>query len=262
MGMRSATGENWNGLQGAMSVQLEGCVHDPPYNPNMCGFSSDLETCIPLNGCGSPAAFGYYMSFTLFVSFVFLNLFIAVILEASEISTETEKESLSEEHLHQFMIQWVKYDVNDQRSISLKHLRTLLQELERPMGFGISYVASESEITELIKDLQIPVYIDADRVPIVLFMDTVHALAARVHERQAQRVGKSLKDMAAVPAGSPFAKARNKALSRNLMLAGLDDSSSVTYTTNEVEGARTIQRNFKSHKLRKEIGNRVNATKE
>merc|ERR1712199_94298 len=104
------------------------------WDDRYCGFSSDPDTCIPIDGCGNAAAFVYYVSFTLFVSFVFFNLFIAVILEASEISTETEEESLSEEHLHQFMLQWCRFDVNDQRSISLKHLRTLLQELERPMG--------------------------------------------------------------------------------------------------------------------------------
>ena len=72
-----------------------------------------------------------------------------VILEASEISTETEEESLSEEHLTQFMKQWVAYDINDHRSITVSNLRKLLQDLDTPLGFG-KRVASDKEITELV----------------------------------------------------------------------------------------------------------------
>jgi hypothetical protein len=70
------------------------------------------------------------------------------------------------------MKQWVAYDPNDQRSITVTNLRLLLQELDTPMGFGKEYVASEKELTGLIKILQIPVYVNAQREPIVLFMDT------------------------------------------------------------------------------------------
>ena len=70
-------------------------------------------------------------------------------MEASEISTETEEESLSEEHLTQFMKQWVAYDINDHRSITVSNLRKLLQDLDTPLGFG-KRVASDKEITELV----------------------------------------------------------------------------------------------------------------
>lgn len=56
------------------------CAMDPDFDPMMCGFSS-AEDCRPLNGCGSPVAFLYFCSFTLLVTFVLLNIFIAVILE-------------------------------------------------------------------------------------------------------------------------------------------------------------------------------------
>lgn len=47
----------------------------------MCGFSADMESCVPLNGCGTPVAFLYFFTFTMLVTFVLLNIFIAVILE-------------------------------------------------------------------------------------------------------------------------------------------------------------------------------------
>merc|ERR1719506_1038881 len=134
---RSATGENWNGVMYDLGNQDDCRAQDLiSWDDKYCGFSSDSSTCIPLDGCGNSAAFVYYVSFTLFVTFVFFNLFIAVILEASEISTEAEEESLSDEHLTQFMKQWVRYDINDHRSITVDNLRKLLQDLDTPLGFG------------------------------------------------------------------------------------------------------------------------------
>ena len=97
---RSATGENWNGVMYDLGNTRDCISGGITYNASVCGFSN-AHDCIPLEGCGTPAAFLYYISFTLFVTFVFFNLFIAVILEASEISTEAEEESLGEEHLTQ-----------------------------------------------------------------------------------------------------------------------------------------------------------------
>ena len=50
-------------------------------------------------------------------------------------------------------------------------------------------------------------------------------------------------------------------LSQNLMLAGLDESASVLFTTAEIEAAVMIQRQFKAHKFRKGIDNRVEGTR-
>lgn len=58
----------------------ENCVEDPPYDPAMCGFNNTVG-CVAINGCGSPVAIFYLYSFTLLVSFILLNIFIAVILE-------------------------------------------------------------------------------------------------------------------------------------------------------------------------------------
>lgn len=56
------------------------CESDPSYDANVCGFHN-FNGCIALNGCGSPAAFFYFYSYMMMVSFVLLNIFIAVILE-------------------------------------------------------------------------------------------------------------------------------------------------------------------------------------
>ncbi|KAF1332070.1 Voltage-gated ion channel, partial [Globisporangium splendens] len=77
--VRCATGERWNDLMYELSSQ-DDCVEDPPYNPEMCGFNNTIG-CTMLNGCGSPVAYAYLYSFTLLVTFILLNIFIAVILE-------------------------------------------------------------------------------------------------------------------------------------------------------------------------------------
>ena len=87
--LRFATGENVNGFMHDINHVEDGCDEDPQYDDEVCGFSRDFSrigldspNCRPLNGCGSALALPYFVSFMLFVPFVFLNLFIAVILEA------------------------------------------------------------------------------------------------------------------------------------------------------------------------------------
>ena len=258
--MRSATGENWNGVMYELA-NTKDCNHTVEFDKNVCGFNSDVYNCKPLNGCGTPAAFVYYVSFTLFVSYVFLNLFIAVILEASEISADDEKDALSEDHLHVFMMHWIKYDPNGILAITTKECKLLLQELDRPMGFGKEYVATEKQLSSLFKELDIPIFTNDKNEPIVLFMDTVHALAARVHEKAANAKGKSIKDMEDLPSGSIMSKLRKDAMIRNMRLAGLSSKVGVTYTTAELAAVGSIQKAVKAAKLRREIDARAAATK-
>lgn len=80
--LRFSTGEGWADFTHDMSQALPGCVLDPQYDPEMCGFN-DFPGCKPLNGCGSMAIFPYIISFQLFITFVFINLFIGVILDGA-----------------------------------------------------------------------------------------------------------------------------------------------------------------------------------
>jgi voltage-dependent calcium channel L type alpha-1D len=76
---RCATGERWNDLMHELASSTN-CVSDPPFDAHMCGFAN-FDGCLPLNGCGSQIAFAYFCSFTMLVTFVLLNIVIAVILE-------------------------------------------------------------------------------------------------------------------------------------------------------------------------------------
>ena len=89
--LRFSTGEDWNGFMRSIIPDKEGCIMDPVYNVTSpwCFHDEDYPTCTEINGCGAGySAFVYFYSFTLVVSFVILNLFVGVVLETFESSTE------------------------------------------------------------------------------------------------------------------------------------------------------------------------------
>lgn len=62
--------------------------------------------------------------------------------------------------------------------------------------------------------------------------------------------------------GSAMARKMNTKLSQNLMLAGLDESASALFTTQEIEASTMIQRQFKAHMFRKKIDAKVEGTQQ
>lgn len=70
-----------------------GCQENIPFNENYCNYNN-AAGCVPINGCGAGSlAIIYFYSFTLLLSFVFVNLFIAVILEGFGQCQKMEKEA-------------------------------------------------------------------------------------------------------------------------------------------------------------------------
>ena len=80
------------------TIVSTGCNPDPEYRDDMCGYNTTVG-CIPIDGCGSPLAFFYFSSFTILISFVLLNVFIAVILEGFSNEKEADSTTLSEEEV-------------------------------------------------------------------------------------------------------------------------------------------------------------------
>jgi len=145
--MRSTTGENWNGMMHSMTQTGGECMAQPKYDAMLCGFEGAIEECLPLNGCGNPAmAFMFWTLFTLFVSFVVLNVFVAVLLEAFENSSdEEEKCTLTDAQWKIFCETWVKYipksisdmsQIDQAFRIDMDKLLPFFKELPFPMGFS------------------------------------------------------------------------------------------------------------------------------
>lgn len=89
-------------------MQTTNCANDPAFDPQKCGFNNTAN-CIPINGCGTPLAFVYYISFTLIVSFVLLNVFIAVILEGFSNEKDQSSSTLTDEEVFRFWFFKVVY---------------------------------------------------------------------------------------------------------------------------------------------------------
>jgi hypothetical protein len=157
--IRCSTGERWNDLMYELSSQ-ENCIADPPFNPQMCGFSSseNEDNCIPLNGCGTPVAYVYFITFTLLVSFILLNIFIAVILEGFASEKNLSEGVLLPENYHNFTTTWAFFDPEATGFIEWHCLPRFLQMLDPPMGFGQDYKATTKELNYLMEVLEIPIY--------------------------------------------------------------------------------------------------------
>lgn len=73
-----------------------------------------------VNGCGNSFAYPYYISFNLIVTFIYLNLFIAIILEGFGQSVENDKMKVSEATIDSFKTLWSEFDP-DVSSLMLKN---------------------------------------------------------------------------------------------------------------------------------------------
>ena len=81
-----ATGEAWNELMYdsvSQNTSIFECQGSVSYDDIQANGGQP-------NGCGSFFAYPFYLSFQLVVTFIFLNLFIAIILEGFEESKELE----------------------------------------------------------------------------------------------------------------------------------------------------------------------------
>ena len=146
---RGTTGENWNGLMHSISrnASTEDCTYTVPWNKSVCGFCQWNEfymngdplnciNCTAINGCGMHMTSEvFFLIYTFFVTFMIMNIFVAVILEAYEQSALDESAIVTEEDLAIFQMQWSELDTTAIMSIPLVQLPELMDQLPFPMGF-------------------------------------------------------------------------------------------------------------------------------
>ena len=66
-------------------------------------------------GCGNRAGIGFFIFYYLMVPLIFLNLFIAIILEGFTETSTKINDLIPEEHLEGFRDCWAKFDKNVRR---------------------------------------------------------------------------------------------------------------------------------------------------
>jgi voltage-dependent calcium channel L type alpha-1D len=109
--LRVSTGENWNGFMRRMIPNNENCDKFRKYNISApwCLSGYDYPNCTEISGCGAGiSVYVYFYSFTLLVSFVILNLFVGIVLEAFENSNGGD--ILSSHDMDHFTSCWVDFD--------------------------------------------------------------------------------------------------------------------------------------------------------
>jgi hypothetical protein len=131
--------------------------------------------------CGTSFAYIYFIGFQLIFSIVFLNLFIAVILEGFSESSKTEHSLIKQSSLDHFKYLWAKFDPLGAGFIQAKYFEHFLDELEYPLGFRDHvHKFSLSDKQLIIADLMIPViFLKEYKTPLYSFHEVLLSLCRR-----------------------------------------------------------------------------------
>lgn len=148
---RLSSGAGWNDL-----------MRDCSATPELSGCSYEL------NNCGQPVVSRfYYLSLCIIINFVMLNLFIAVILENFEYTTQQERSKIKDEDLEKFVNTWyvfvvclndnrAKFDPTARQTIDVQLMVPFLRLVGDPIGLP-GMLSLKEELT-LVDRMNIPVH--------------------------------------------------------------------------------------------------------
>jgi len=105
------------------------CLRDPSYQDY-------VENGYEPIGCGSSLARYYFFSFNIVVTMVFLNLFVAIILQSFEDLNKEENRLLNEKSVEHFRSIWSMYDEAGEGFIKIDDFKHFLALLGEPLGFS------------------------------------------------------------------------------------------------------------------------------
>lgn len=223
--IRSSTGESWNSIMYELADTAD-CSEDTEWNDQ------------PQNGCGFPvAAVVFYYSFTLLVTFVMLNVFIAVILEGFGDMNDQEKSTLSPSELKDFTAVWAEFDPTARMLVPAAKLLPMFRKLRRPMGF--SQEIPDEDVRRFIASVDINTY----RGNLVHFVDVALAAAKRAVSHALELRGQELEEVGEDhTVVKKFAKLKD----------GLADFVSVYGTQHQV-AAEVLRDTFRTVRFRRAI---------
>ena len=90
-----------------------------------------------IGGCANRwIVYGYFISFVLLVQFIFVNVFIAVIVENFEQLSQFLSPKITNDHLTMFLEGWLALDENGDGCIAANCLSTLLYKIGPPLGLN------------------------------------------------------------------------------------------------------------------------------
>lgn len=99
-----------------------------------------------MQGCGAGSAYFFFIAFILIVSLVFLNLFIAIILEGFAASASEQSIRVGEDALNAFQKHWLKYDPLATGLMSVENLESFIMDLVED---EIDKIAENNKLTDV-----------------------------------------------------------------------------------------------------------------
>jgi len=195
---RATTGENWNGIMYDLADDSD-CDDLQTIDETVCGYREcsyhslgataalpNLVHCTePLRGCGQPAiSIGYWLGFTFFVTWTFLNVFIAAILDLYADEKSSDELKLTPDQYAEFVELWTDHDEEATCFLDWNELIKLVMALDPPMGFD-SRVTSRQDVQKTLAELHIPIYENNK----VFFSDVAQALGRRIVKEHAEKTG-------------------------------------------------------------------------
>eukprot|EP00347_Sterkiella_histriomuscorum_P021532 403333648 len=157
--LRCATGEAWNYIMDdcarTFSIRFD-CLPDPSYEDYV---NNGYVT----SGCGDPTtAYAFFMSFTMLVTMIFLNLFIAIILESFENVNQQEDLKIQDADLDIFQKSWLTYDTKGTGFIPIHKFENLMLDLIKQKSAlireGSNLVNDFVARRHFIEELELPTY--------------------------------------------------------------------------------------------------------
>lgn len=128
--MKFSTGEDWNGFM----YELANDDHDSYKCLNTQTYAIVQSNGGQYRGCGSFLAYPYFISFTIIVSMLIMNLSVAAVIEGLEQAKNENLGIVTADQIEQLLDIWVEYDPKATGWISLQELIFLLYELPQPLG--------------------------------------------------------------------------------------------------------------------------------
>ena len=153
--MRVSTGENWHEIMHSVSRSRDAlyeCIESPSYSDFVRNGGQPV-------GCGDQVtAIVFFISFVIVVSLVFLNLFVAIILEGFEDTYQKDKKLFNHETTEYFRDVWSRFDPNATCFIRTKDFPKLMLALGAPIGWDESFRHDKAKQKLFIKGLRLQSY--------------------------------------------------------------------------------------------------------
>ncbi len=145
--IRIATGENYHDILHSIvrtpSIKFQ-CIHNPSYEDYANAGNNTV-------GCGLPLAGEFYfVSYILVVTFIFLNFFIAIILETFQNTNQETFQVLNNDLQDHFKEVWSKYDPEALGFIEVMEFTDFLIDLGPPLGWDEDYICSVDKQKEFL----------------------------------------------------------------------------------------------------------------